>query len=145
MVILGGIYSGLLTPSESAAVAGVWAVLVGILVHRELTLAGIVESLRQTAVITAVIFSIIAMAMFLSVVLTYARIPQAIIVFFTEYGGTAMMFWLSVAVICLVLGTFIEIVPVFYLTVPLFAAIALSLNWRSPTSTWCSWPSRGSG
>ena len=61
-------------------------------------------------------------------VLTYARIPQAIIAFFTEYGGTAMMFWLSVAVICLVLGTFIEIVPVFYLTVPLFAAIALSLD-----------------
>ncbi len=128
VVILGGIYSGLLTPSESAAVAGVWALLIGAFVHRELTLAGVVESLRQTAVITAVIFSIIAMAMFLSVVLTYARIPQSIIVFFTEYGGTEMMFWLSVALICLVLGTFIEIVPVFYLTVPLFAAIALSLN-----------------
>ena len=39
-----------------------------------------------------------------------------------------MMFWLSVAVICLILGTFIEIVPVFYLTVPIFAALALALK-----------------
>ena len=39
-----------------------------------------------------------------------------------------MMFWFSVAIICLVLGTFVEIVPVFYLTVPIFAALALSLG-----------------
>ena len=39
-----------------------------------------------------------------------------------------MMFWFAVAVICLILGTFVEIVPVFYLTVPIFAALALSLQ-----------------
>ena len=128
VIILGGIYSGLLTPSESAAVAGVWAMLVGALVYRELTVQGVIDALRHTAVITAIIFSIIAMATFLSVVLTYARIPQAIISAFSDFGASASLFWLSVAIICLVLGTFIEIVPVFYLTVPLFAAIALSLN-----------------
>ncbi len=128
VIILGGIYAGLLTPSESAAVAGVWAMLIGFFIYRELTLKGVMDCLRQTAMITAVIFAIIAMATFLSVVLTYSQAPQRIISFFTEMGGTPMMFWFAVAIICLILGTFVEIVPVFYLTVPIFAALALSLN-----------------
>lgn len=128
VIILGGIYAGLFTPSESAAVAGVWAILIGIFIYRELTFRGIIRALSETARITAVIFAIIAMATFLSVVLTYSRAPQAIIGFFTEMGGTPLMLWISIAVICLILGTFIEIVPVFYLTVPIFAALALSLG-----------------
>ncbi|MEX3007631.1 TRAP transporter large permease [Hoeflea sp. TYP-13] len=128
VIILGGIYAGLLTPSESAAVAGVWAILVGFFVYRELTPSALLDCLKQTAQVTAVIFAIIAMATFLSVVLTYSQAPQKIIAYFTDMGGTEMMFWFAVAAICLILGTFIEIVPVFYLTVPIFAAIALSLK-----------------
>ena len=128
VIILGGIYAGLLTPSESAAIAGIWAILIGVIVYRELTFQGVVLALYETARITAVIFAIIAMATFLSVVLTYSQAPQKIISFFTDMGGTPAMFWLAVAVICLILGTFIEIVPVFYLTVPIFAALALALG-----------------
>lgn len=128
VIILGGIYGGLLTPSETAAVAGIWAVLIGFVIHRELTIEGLLGALRQTAIATTVIFTIIAMAMFLSVILTYTRAPQDIIGYFTEFGVTPMMFWLMLAIICLILGTFIEIVPLFYLTVPIFAAIALSFN-----------------
>ena len=93
-----------------------------------MTIEGIVTALYETARITAVIFAIIAMATFLSVVLTYSQAPQKIITYFTEIGGTPLMFWFSVAIICLILGTFIEIVPVFYLTVPIFAALALALG-----------------
>ena len=128
IIILGGIYAGLLTPSESAAVAGVWAIIIGFFVYRELTVNALIDCLRQTAQITAVIFAIIAMATFLSVVLTYSQTPQAIITYFTDLGGTPLMFWFAVAAICLILGTFVEIVPVFYLTVPIFAAITLSLK-----------------
>ncbi|MEP1208461.1 MAG: TRAP transporter large permease [Rhizobiaceae bacterium] len=128
VIILGGIYAGLLTPSESAAVSGIWAIFIGFVFYRELTPRGILLALHETARITAVIFAIIAMATFLSVVLTYSQAPQSIISYFSEMGGTPMMFWLSVAVICLILGTFIEIVPVFYLTVPIFAALALALG-----------------
>ena len=128
VIILGGIYAGLLTPSESAAVAGVWAVVMGFFVYRELTITGLVNCLKETATITAVIFAIIAMATFLSVVLTYTQTPQKLISYFTEMGVSVMLFWLMLAVICLILGTFIEIVPVFYLTVPIFAALTLSFN-----------------
>ena len=128
VIILGGIYAGLLTPSESAAVAGVWAIIIGFAVYRELTIKNLVLCLRETAITTAVIFSIIATATFLSVVLTYTQVPQKLITFFTSMGVSPLLFWLMLAVICLFLGTFIEIVPVFYLTVPIFAAIALSFN-----------------
>ena len=128
IIILGGIYAGLLTPSESAAIAGVWAIIMGFGIYRELTFAGLLLCLKETATITAVIFAIIAMATFLSIVLTYTRLPQQIIESFIDLGGTVMIFWISLAIICLILGTFIEIVPVFYLTVPIFAAIVVSLN-----------------
>ena len=127
-IILGGIYAGLLTPSESAAIAGVWALFMGFIIYRELTFQGLLSCLKETAAITAVIFAIIAMATFLSVVLTYSQLPQKIIQYFTEIGVGIYFFWAALAIICLVLGTFIEIVPVFYLTVPIFAAIITSLN-----------------
>ena len=127
-IILGGIYAGLLTPSESAAIAGVWALFMGFVIYRELTFQGLLSCLKETAAITAVIFAIIAMATFLSVVLTYSQLPQKIIQYFTEIGVGIYFFWAALAIICLVLGTFIEIVPVFYLTVPIFAAIITSLN-----------------
>ena len=128
IIILGGIYAGLLTPSESAAIAGLWAVIMGFIIYRELTIEGLLKCLKETAAITAVIFSIIATATFLSVVLTYTQLPQKIISFFTDMGAGIYVFWFALALICLILGTFIEIVPVFYLTVPVFAALVLSLN-----------------
>ena len=128
VIILGGIYAGFLTPSESAAVAGVYAVTIGFLIYKELTLSSLISCLKETAIITAVIFSIIATATFLSVVLTYTQAPQKIITYFTDMGVSVNLFWIMLGAICLILGTFIEIVPVFYLTVPIFAAITLSFN-----------------
>ena len=60
--------------------------------------------------------------------LTYSQIPQQIIAYFTEMGATFTLFGIALAAICLILGTFVEIVPVFYLTVPIFAAITISFN-----------------
>ena len=128
VIILGGIYAGFLTPSESAAVAGVYAVAIGFLIYKELTLSSLLSCLKDTAIITAVIFSIIATATFLSVVLTYTQAPQKIITYFTEMGVSVNLFWIMLGAICLILGTFIEIVPVFYLTVPIFAALTLSFG-----------------
>ena len=102
--------------------------IMGFVIYRELTVSGLISCLKETASITAVIFAIIATATFLSVVLTYTQLPQKIIVYFTELGAGIYVFWFALALICLILGTFIEIVPVFYLTVPIFAAIITSLN-----------------
>lgn len=122
-IILGGIYAGLLTPSESASVAAVWAILVGFFIHRELTWRGLLDALRATAITTTVIFSIIAMATFLSVILTFTRAPQDLVAYFIEFGVSPLSFLIIVGVICLLLGTFLEVVPVIYLTIPVFIAL----------------------
>lgn len=128
VVILGGIYLGILTAAESAAIAGVWAVLIGFAVHRELTLRGLWQALAETAVATTVIFSIIATATFLSVVATYTRAPQAIVEYVIGFGATPMMFLFALALVCLILGTFIEVVPIFYLVIPLAWALVTVLQ-----------------
>ena len=76
LIILGGIYGGFLTPSESAAVSGIWAIFMGFLIYRELTFSSLLLSIKETAVTTAVIFSIIAMATFLSKVFTYTQFSR---------------------------------------------------------------------
>lgn len=119
LVILGGIYLGILTAAESAAIAGVWAMMVGFFVHRELTVRGLWDALIESAIGTAIIFAIIATATFLSVVATYTRAPQAIIEYVIGFGTTPLMFMFALAVVCLILGTFIEVVPIFYLVIPM--------------------------
>jgi len=128
LLILGGIYSGLLTPTESAAVAGVWAVLVGFLFYRELTFRGLWKALKATAVTTSMIFAIIAMASFMSVALTYTRFPHHLIETVISLGVTPFLFLCFSALIILILGTFIEVVPIMYLTLPILAPMAVALE-----------------
>jgi len=112
VLILGGIYTGLLTPTESAAVAGIWAVVVGFLVYRELDFKGLWKALKATAATTAMIFAIIATASFLSVALTYTRFPHKLINGVMGLGVTPVLFLVACGVIVLILGTFIEVVPI---------------------------------
>jgi C4-dicarboxylate transporter DctM subunit len=128
VLILGGIYSGLLTPTESAAVAGIWAVVVGFLVYRELDFKGLWNALKATAATTSMIFAIIATASFLSVALTYTRFPHKLINGVMGLGVTPVLFLVACGVIVLILGTFIEVVPIMYLTLPIFAPIATALD-----------------
>lgn len=128
VVILGGIYSGLLTPTESAAVAGIWAVLVGFFVYRELDFKGVWNALKATAATTSMIFAIIATASFLSVAFTYTRFPHRLIDAVMGMGVTPILFLVACGIIVLILGTFIEAVPVMYLTLPILAPIATALG-----------------
>jgi len=128
VIILGGIYSGLLTPTESAAVAGIWAVVVGFFIYRELKLKNLWTALKTTAAITSMIFSIIAMASFLSVALTYTRFPHKLIEAVVGLGVTPIPFLIACGVVVLILGTIIEVVPIMYLTLPIFAPIAMALQ-----------------
>ncbi len=127
-IILGGIYSGLLTPTEAAAVAGIWALIIGFFVYRELSLKGLWTALKTTAVTTSMIFAIIATASFLSVALTYTRLPHRLIDSVLGFGVTPILYLLACGLIVLILGTFIEVVPIMYLTLPVFAPIAVALG-----------------
>ncbi|MGE0798627.1 MAG: TRAP transporter large permease [Lautropia sp.] len=128
VMILGGLYRGYMTPAESASVASIYALLLGVFVYRELSWRGLWLSLRSTAETTTAIFAIIAMAVYFSIILTYTRTPQTIIQFFVEYSVGPMTFLLLAGFVYLVLGTFLEVVPIFYLTIPIFYPICMALK-----------------
>jgi C4-dicarboxylate transporter DctM subunit len=84
--------------------------------------------LRATAQTTTAIFAIIAMAVYFSIILTYTKTPQAIIEFFVQYGITPLGFMLIAGLVFLLLGTFLEAVPIYYLTIPIFYPICMALK-----------------
>jgi C4-dicarboxylate transporter DctM subunit len=128
VVILGGIYGGIFTPTEAAAVACIYAAVVSGFIHRELGWSKIWKALEGTALTTAVIFAIIAATSFLSVILAYTRIPQQITQWCLAMGVSPMTLLLAVAVATLILGTFLEAVPNMYVTIPLVFPVALALK-----------------
>jgi C4-dicarboxylate transporter DctM subunit len=68
------------------------------------------------------------MAVYFSIILTYTKTPQAIIAFFVEYNVGPMSFMLLAGLTYLILGTFLEVVPVFYLTIPVFYPVCMALG-----------------
>jgi TRAP-type C4-dicarboxylate transport system permease large subunit len=136
VVILGGIYGGIFTPTEAAAVACIYAAVVSGFIHRELDWSKIWKALEGTALTTAVIFAIIAASSFLSVILAYTRIPQQITQWCLTMGVSPVTLLLAVAVATLILGTFLEAVPNMYVTIPLIFPVAVALKLDLMQLTW---------
>ena len=123
ILILGSIYSGLTTPSESAALASLWALLIGAFVYQELNFQKFREALQTTATISCSIFVIISMASLFSFVLTYDQVPQALVYFFTTHQVNTISFLLLAGLSVLLLGTFLEAIPIFYISLPIFVPL----------------------
>jgi C4-dicarboxylate transporter, DctM subunit len=128
ILILGGIYSGVFSPVEAAAVACVYAVFVGFFVYKDLTISNLWRALIATVETTVVIFTLIAGATLLSAAITYTRIPQQITESIIFYGINPMLFLVAAAVVLLILGMFMEAIPCIYITVPIIFPIALILK-----------------
>ena len=105
--------ASLLTLSELAVVAGVCAIFVGFFICKEPTVKSLGLASKETATITAIIFAIIATATFLSVVPNFSQILQKIVNYYNNIGENFTLHWVALAIICLLLGTFFEIVPDF--------------------------------
>ena len=105
-----------------------YTVLLGVLVYRELTWRGLWKALTNTAETTTVIFAIIAMAVYFSVIMTYTKAPQAIVDFFIQFNIGPVTFMILAGITILILGTFMEVVPIFYLTMPILLPLCIALK-----------------
>lgn len=128
IIILGGIYSGLLTPTESAAVACVWAFIAGTLIYRELSFKEIIPILMKSAKSSAMILFIIAASTAFSWVFTYSGASQALVNFVVAMNLNKTLFCLVVAIILLIFGTFMEGTAIAVLLVPVLWPIASSMG-----------------
>ena len=128
VIILGGIYSGMLTPTESAAVACVWAMIAGVFIYRELDPGSLVPILMRSAKSSAMILYIIAASTAFSWVFTFSGASDALVSLVIAMNLNKSLFCLVVAVILLIFGTFMEGTAIAVLLVPVLWPIASSMG-----------------
>ncbi|MGO1398397.1 MAG: TRAP transporter large permease [Brevibacterium yomogidense] len=123
VIILGGILGGLFTPTEAAAVAVAYIILIGV-VRRSLTWRGFLEALKESAVTTASIMIIVASASLLGYILARERVPQMMTEAMFAISDSPTVFLILVVLLCLVLGTVIDATAILVLIVPILVPIA---------------------
>jgi tripartite ATP-independent transporter DctM subunit len=124
LIILGGILSGLFTPTEAATVACLYALALGVFVYKELNLEKLWILLLETMRNTAQVMAIIAAAGLFGWVMTYQGIPAAIIESIMGFTDNKYVVLLIINIILLILGCFMEGNAILILTVPIMVPIA---------------------
>ena len=129
VIILGGIYGGIFTPTEAAAVSAVYGLVIGIFVYKTLKINQLKKILIDTASTTATVMFITAAATLFAYVLTRARIDVAISSMLTDIaGGNQIIFLLIVNVVLLIAGCFLDSTSALYIFTPLFVPVAQALG-----------------
>ena len=124
IIILGGIYSGIMTPTESSAVCCFYCMIVGLFIYRELSVKDLVKVVAEGVKSSAGIMLIVAATQVFGWVLTRAQIPQTIAKMFTENVSNGTVFLFAVCLILLVAGCFIDAVPALLIFAPIFCPTA---------------------
>nr|NJM04052.1 TRAP transporter large permease subunit [Desulfobacula sp.] len=120
VLILGGIYSGLFTPTEAAAVGVVYALAVEIFIYKEFKISDITATCREAAVMSACLLFILSCAMTFIWLLTSQQIPHHLADIIIRYIDSPVMFLLTVNVLFLILGCFMDDVSAMLVLAPLF-------------------------
>lgn len=128
VIILGGILSGLFTPTEAASVAVVYAALVGFFVFRSLKLSDIPRLLEKAAKTTGIVFLIIAAASILSWVLTKERVPEMIAASFMSITQTKNGILLLILILMLIVGMFMDIAAALIILGPILHPLAVRMG-----------------
>jgi C4-dicarboxylate transporter, DctM subunit len=128
VIILGGIYGGVFSPTEAAAVACVYAILVTRFVFRELAWSEIVEAAAATVRFTAQILIIVACAGVFSWLLTINQVPATLVAWIQHFQVSDWMFLLVVNVLLLIVGCFLDPLSSILLLVPLLVPVVKALG-----------------
>ncbi len=127
-IILGGIYGGVFTPTEAAAVAAVYAFLVAVFVYRDIGLRQVPDVLIDAAKVTIMLMFIIVNALLFAHVLTTERIPQIIAEQIIAWDMQAWQFLIVVNILLLVAGMFMEPTGIILILAPILFPIATQLG-----------------
>lgn len=127
-IILGGIYSGIMTPTESAAIAALYGLLVGAFVYREINTKNFVSCLVDSCMTTATIVSLIAMATIFGNIMTVEQIPRLIANFILGITSNKILILLMINILLLIVGTFMEALAAIVILTPILLPIATGVG-----------------
>ena len=128
LIILGGIYAGIVTPTEAAAVAIFYGLIVGLFIYRELNLKGLVNIVTGAVASSGQIMFICAGAAAFGYVMTRENIPSTVANFITSTAGGYWAFYLMIILMLLVVGTFMEVAPATMLLAPILVPVLSAYN-----------------
>jgi len=128
IIILGGIMTGIFTPTESAAIAVVYGLLVSFLIYKELKLKDLVPIFYKASLNSAMIMLLIAAASPFGWVMTIQQVPQIASRAMLGISSNPHVIYMLMLVIYLILGTFMETGAIILLVVPIFAPIASQIG-----------------
>lgn len=122
-LILGTIYSGVVTPTESAVIAVFYGLIVSLFIYREMKLKDFREVLVESINITAMIFLIIGAASLFGLYLTNAQVPQQVGAWIEESDLNKWIFMIVVNILFFIMGMFLEAVSIILITLPILLPI----------------------
>jgi C4-dicarboxylate transporter DctM subunit len=128
VIILGGIYSGLLTATESSAAAVVWSLVAGMFIYREVKVRDLPTIFLQSAKSAAMILFIIATSTAFSWLFTFSGLSRSLVNMVIGWHLNQAAFCLVIAIILLIFGTFMEGIAIAVLLVPVLWPIANSMG-----------------
>lgn len=127
-IVLGGIYGGIFTPTEAAAVAVIYGFCLSFFIYKELKLSTLKKALLQTASLSGVVLIVLGTANMLSFVMTFDRIPHKIAEVITQYASNWIVFVLFVNIVFLILGMVMDALPAIIVLLPIIVPIAVSFG-----------------
>jgi C4-dicarboxylate transporter DctM subunit len=128
IIILGGIYGGIFTPTEAASVAVVYGFIVSFFIYKELKIEDIPTVLLNTAALSGVVLLVLATASMFSFILTFERIPHALAQIIVTYADNWISFIILVHIVFLMLGMIMDALPAIIVLMPIFVPVAVSLG-----------------
>lgn len=128
VIILGGIYGGIFTPTEAAAVAAVYAFIIAVFVYGDIKMAQVPKVLLDAGKVTVMLMFIVANALLFAHVLTTERIPQQIAETIIAWGMPAWQFLIVVNILLLIAGMFMEPTGIILIMAPILFPIAIQLG-----------------
>jgi C4-dicarboxylate transporter, DctM subunit len=128
VIVIGGIYSGLFTPTEAAAVSAVYAFIVAVFIYKDLKLRDVPRVLLSSANLSAMILYIITNAVLFSFLMTYENIPHALAQWMIDQGFGWVGFLLIVNVLLLLAGNVMEPSSIILIMAPILFPVAVKLG-----------------
>ena len=128
VIILGGIYGGIFSPTEAAVVAVVYAIIIGMFVHRELSWKDVYDSIVEAAIINAATTIIIGLSISFAYIMTLERVPNAIAGFITSLSDSQFVILLVINIFLLIVGMFVDTISALVVLAPILLPIVTSVG-----------------
>jgi C4-dicarboxylate transporter DctM subunit len=128
VIVIGGIYSGLFTPTEAAAVSAVYAFIVAVFIYKDLRLRDVPKVLLSSANLSAMLLYIITNAVLFSFLMTYENIPHALAQWMIDQGFGWIGFLLVVNLLLLMAGNVMEPSSIILIMAPILFPVAVKLG-----------------